>query len=292
MAEGIENKIEMEIKSNESVNEGKTTTGIYIEGSDWNINSNQELIVTNDGRESTTKNIDTGTTNFDDNDEDCPFCRRCCKWFITLLLLLFVVLCIIIFSEFEFMNKGILLSYQSIKILLKFLILAGIVIIYILYIMNAFWCSNTHKYLNGKELVTDIIQYVDHMKKTKPCISFHCECYHMETTTSTSTDSDGNSYTDSYTQKVTTYREKEKFLFTSWIDVSPTLRIASNIAKMKFVKVFILGDKTTKSLYYYRKKSFNDRNRNRDECYDSWVSLDIPGFKGTFIWMFLFRMFI
>ena len=246
----------MKIKRNGSRNEGKTTRGIYIKGTDWNINKNQELIVT-DGL-TTKSNVHRGTTDIKETDSIKLFF----KWFYTGLLLLSLFLGII-----------------SIFTPVPWYIWGALPITYTMYFINAFYYSNTWNYLNAKQSTSNIIKYVKGVKMVKPYIGFTCDCYHYESRTQTKTDSDGRSYTESYEEKVTTYRGKEKFNSTSWKDVSPTLRIASNIAKMKFVKTFTLGNELTKALYHSQKSAFDDRYRNKDTRYASGIEYEIYGFR-------------
>ena len=260
MAEGIENKMEMEIKVNEpgnaTQNEGETTTGIYIKGTDWNIDNNQELIGMNG---STLKpNVDMGTTDNTDTDGVKFFF----KWFYTTLLIVSLILGLI-----------------SLTPALPWFVWGALPLTYAMYITNAFCYSNTWKYLNAKQSTTDIIKYVNDIKTVKPYIGFWCDCYHNEKRTRTKRDSDGNEYTETYEEKVTTYRGKEEFDFTSWNDVSPTLRIASDIAKMTFETTFTLGDEETKRLYYNQKAAFDDENRKKDKEYSSGITYEINGFK-------------
>ena len=231
MAEGIENEIEMEINVNEPLNatqnEGETTTGIYIKGSDWNINDNQELISI-DGL-TPKSDVDMGTTDNTDTDG----VKVVCKWFCTTLLIVSLVLGII-----------------SLTPALPWFFGIPFLVIYILYLINAFCCSNTWRYLNAQQSPTNIIKYVNDIKTVKPYIGFWCECYHYEKRRRTKKDRNGKRHTETHTVKVTTYRGYEAFNFTSWNDVSPTLSIASDIAKMTFETTFTLGDEETKRLYY------------------------------------------
>ncbi len=51
---------------------------------------------------------------------------------------------------------------------------------YIPYIIEVF-CSSTFRYLWNKKKGERIYDYVIDIKKTKPVLSFWCECFHYET---------------------------------------------------------------------------------------------------------------
>ena len=268
MTEGIENKMEMEIKVNDPGNEGKTTTGIYIKGSDIKITSEQELIL-NYG-EKPTKNHSIGITDIKD-DTPGDDRRRCCHWFLTLLLM--TALGYAVYAIINLAVIGITIA------------LFGFVLLYMIYLVNTLKHSNTAKYLNTKKSTTDIIQYMDTLKNKKPSILFHGHAYHMETAEHSYTDSDGNTQWEKSTYSVTTYKGSQEFNFTSWNDGSPTLNISSNMAKIKFDKIFTLGDEKTQHLYHEQKRIFDSKNRKKDKRYRSWVTYNISGFQGRFIYI-------
>ena len=86
-------------------------------------------------------------------------------------------------------------------------------------------CSDTHKYVSNFLKEGTLHQHISTMCNTRPSITWSLECYHYETRyrTVSSTDSNGHTTyrTESYQERVVTYRDSLVYEFSQWRDVSP-----------------------------------------------------------------------
>ena len=159
------------------------------------------------------------------------------------------------------------------------------IIVYITYIIME-QCSSTAKYLRNKSSNEGIYPKMSKYFSTPPKILFHCECYHYETTTYTSTDSEGNTTTETRTERVVTYSENLDFIYYSVRDVSglfylncddeATIRNKSYI-KLELIEEINFADAITYMDYSVLKNDFCERNRNKDEYFDFVETRTIPG---------------
>ena len=123
------------------------------------------------------------------------------------------------------------------------------------------------------------------MYSSLPKILFKCECYHYEQVEYTVRDSDGNTHTETYTEKVVTHRETYSFPYYSFQDVSGLFIL--NQEKMKnavFIKLELdkeinFADNISYYDYLMQKQRFYIRNKNRDTDLDMWEIREIQDFK-------------
>ena len=157
---------------------------------------------------------------------------------------------------------------------------------YMLYIILEF-CSVSAKYLCNKNSNQGMYEKMGMHFMTPPAIEFHCECYHYETVTITTADSEGNSHSSTTTQKVTTYKETYSMPYYSARDVSGLFLLNCDKAyaqskyyiKLELVEEINFADAISVYDYEREKSAFWRRNRFRDAHFDFRESRTIPRMK-------------
>jgi len=130
--------------------------------------------------------------------------------------------------------------------------------------------------------------YIQKMHEVPPEIVMTVECYHYERTTHY-TDANGNQQsrteTGKGTKKVTTFVDRDKFSFRSWVDVSkremPPLGDASLI-RVKIDPCILFGDQETEDDYTRQKSEMIARNQHRDDHTKYSSKRQIPGLQERF----------
>ena len=128
--------------------------------------------------------------------------------------------------------------------------------------------------------------YIQNMHQIAPRISMIVECYHFEMSTRDVyyTDANGNrqSRTETYTEKVVTFKDHDEFSFGSWVDVSkremPALSTVS-LTRVRIDPQVLFGDQETADDYERQATAMIERNRHRDAFTDFSASREIPGLK-------------
>ena len=128
--------------------------------------------------------------------------------------------------------------------------------------------------------------YIQNMHQVAPRISMIVECYHFEMRTRDVyyTDANGNrqSRTETYTEKVVTFKDHDEFSFGSWVDVSkrqmPALSTVS-LTRVRIDPYVLFGDQETADDYERQATAMIERNRHRDAFTDFSASREIPGLK-------------
>lgn len=163
-----------------------------------------------------------------------------------------------------------------------FFVIFGLV--YLIYIILEF-CSPTSRYLCNKNSSQGIYEQMSKYFKTLPVINWTCECYHYETRTYTTTDSDGNVSTHTTTEKVVTCRGSQDMSYYSSRDVSGIFLLncdEANINKKQYIKLELtdqidFADSATVTDYQIQKQAFISAYQNRDVHFDYWENRYIPG---------------
>ena len=146
-------------------------------------------------------------------------------------------------------------------------------------------CSPTSTYLCNKNSDEGMNQKMIRFFRTPPQIKFYGECYHFETRTETSTDSDGNTTTRTVTEKVVTHSETYYLPYYSVRDVSGLFYLNCGKALLEnkcYIKLQLrqeinFADVISIMDYENEKTSFNNRNIGRDMYYSFYESRYIPG---------------
>jgi len=178
-------------------------------------------------------------------------------------------LCFFIYSEFFSVNPQEILGGR-----------VSLGVCYGLYFIEAFFVSTTPRYLWNQTDPEGIDVYVDRVKCVPPQVVFHVECYHYETHYRTVTDSNGNTRTESYTEKVVTHRASENLQFSTWNDVSGELKGVGTEYRMtrcRFKKSYMFADERSRDAYEYQWDYFKKTN-NRDTHMDAWIHFHINGY--------------
>ena len=170
------------------------------------------------------------------------------------------------------------------------------------YVIHSF-ALPTFRYLWNLNPVEDVVTYVRQLRAAPPQIGFTCECYHMETRTRQVTeayteysqqyDSLSRSYrsvpvtkyrtrTETYQERVVTYRGNEAFLYSRWEDVSPQL--TPDIYKYQATRIDLslrveCGDQETWNRYLDAKHRFIDSHKRRDRSFDFHEYKRVDGFR-------------
>ena len=131
--------------------------------------------------------------------------------------------------------------------------------------------------------------YIQNMQQVAPRIGMVVECYHFETRTRvvdyTHTNGNRRSRTETYTERVVTFVDCDKFSFGSWVDVSkremPSLSTVS-LTRVRIDPQVLFGDQETADDYERQAVAMIERNRHRDAFTNFSASREIPGLKKRF----------
>ena len=197
----------------------------------------------------------------------------CCKnkelcftifgWIFQLLTWTFLIISLLLYKVYLFVFLGLF---------------------YLIYIILEFCCP-TSRYLCNKSTSEGIYQKMGIYYRTNPVIEWSCECYHYETYTYTSTDSQGNVVTHNDTRRVVTYSERRTMRYYSSRDVSGPFVLNCDEAQIKrkyYIKLELsdnidFADALTVTDYQIQKNNFIAENQNRDAHFDFWEKRYIPG---------------
>jgi len=148
------------------------------------------------------------------------------------------------------------------------------------YIESA--CSSTRQYLSGMTNPQGIHGHIHSVRSSPPILCFHVVCYHYETITTVSRDSNGRENVSTRTEKRVTHRESEHFIYDCWDDVSGILIGVGDLyrlTRIRFHKTYVFADEHTQYAWEGQARAIQDRNRCRDTHMDFWHCLDIPGYE-------------
>ena len=143
---------------------------------------------------------------------------------------------------------------------------------YIIYVIFQFH-SDTFAYLRHKKNDVNLYNKMKQLFTTPPKIKFVCECYHYETRTYTSYDSDGNESSSTITEKVVTKEEFKFFEYYSSRDVSGLFNLnydESSVIDKCFIKL-----KLSTQIDFADALTYNDYQREYDELYQRNVGFDV-----------------
>lgn len=104
---------------------------------------------------------------------------------------------------------------------------------YFLDLILSFTINKTFQYLQNIKTDIGLINYLKVLFETAPLIYHKVECYHFEIRYRTVTDSKGNTRTETYSEKVTTYTGSTNFNYISWRDLSGTFMIDDSFLRRR-----------------------------------------------------------
>jgi len=141
-------------------------------------------------------------------------------------------------------------------------------------------CDGTCGYLRNFNENRNAYSVVQSNQLAAPHLGMWCECYHYETRTRSYTDSNGNRKTETYTEKVTTYRGSDTFRYGSWADVSGQLQGLENfgLIRLKMEYSIHFADSDSNRAYDDHYQRFCQANRWRDTHFSSGHTRTVPGF--------------
>ncbi|EDO47296.1 predicted protein [Nematostella vectensis] len=158
------------------------------------------------------------------------------------------------------------------------------ILLYAFYLTECYFAS-TRKYLASILKGENIYEYLERIQKEPPVLSFRATCWHNETKQRNArfTDRGGKTHTrlESFTEKVVTLTDEERFNFQRWEDISviPGDFPSFTLVKVNFTKAYELKNDPTKILFTNLSCGFHARNRHRDKRVDFEEVLSINGFK-------------
>lgn len=158
-----------------------------------------------------------------------------------------------------------------------FPVLAGLYIIYLIECS----CSSTRAFTHNKTTEPDAL--VNAVHGNPPTIYFSIQCYHYETRHRTRTvrDSNGNTRTEHYTERVrvNTHHATQPYHISNWHDASSQwLPPGHSLTKHRFYFAFGFSSPAAASRYNSEKAIFIATN-NRDVHFDFHERRRIAGFK-------------
>ena len=134
-------------------------------------------------------------------------------------------------------------------------------------------------------------QYVRSLLSKKPAIVTSASCYHFETQYRQVpyTDSNGHTQyrTETYEERVTTWRGSHTFQYDYWKDNSDTANIPlpkfGEILRVKLSKEIIFSNHETETAFTEQTNKFINDNRHRDVHIDYDTDFDVAEFRGHMI---------
>jgi len=153
----------------------------------------------------------------------------------------------------------------------------------VLYWIESFCCSASFQYLTGVKDEEGLQDHIRKIKSVPPNIFFTIECYHYETHTYTTTDSNGNTSVNTSTQRVVTYRETQPFRYRVWDDLSGELigvGALYRVTKIRFGKSYVFAEQHTQQCWEAAKNDIQNRNRHRDSHMDFFHGFSLAGYRG------------
>lgn len=125
----------------------------------------------------------------------------------------------------------------------------------------------------------ECLNNIDKAIKSPPEIYWHIECYHYETRTRTVTDSEGNTRTETYQEKVVTHVANTKFRILEWMDESAPIASLFYLQEMMLTRLHTNKDiDFSETAYdrYCREKDEWIRDNSRDVHNDFRENRTIP----------------
>eukprot|EP00435_Cladocopium_sp_Y103_P066354 s177_g28.t1 len=95
----------------------------------------------------------------------------------------------------------------------------GLLVWYVVYLVEALFFNPTAKGLMRLKQTECILDYIDDIKACRPAPEIKAQCYHMETRTRHTTNQDGTTRTETYSERVDTASFTERLMVAHWDDV-------------------------------------------------------------------------
>ena len=186
--------------------------------------------------------------------------RKFCSWTVQILLwicLVWIIMCRLFIDNFH-------ITYLP------------FIIVYTVYLVWNFCCSETIQYLLNTSVSNTIYQLMESLFYTPARIIFKLQGYHNEIR-KTSTNVNGKNNTKTETVRVNTYSETMNFKYMSWRDVSGKFELNISdfkrdpnkaLVKLKLTLEVELAKDGTQTDFDAQKEYFISKNRNKDQFYD------------------------
>ncbi|EGD76692.1 hypothetical protein PTSG_08043 [Salpingoeca rosetta] len=152
--------------------------------------------------------------------------------------------------------------------------------VYLIYFIEC-TCSSTGAFTRNKTMQPELL--VQQVQQSPPNINWFIQCYHYETRHRTRTvrDSNGNTRTEHYTERVrvNTHSARQTYTMPHWRDSSPQwLPPTHSLTKHKFYFGFSFSNASAAQRYNTEKAIFIATN-NRDVHFDFNENRTIAGFR-------------
>jgi len=138
--------------------------------------------------------------------------------------------------------------------------------------------TSTGRFMRNISLVEGLQDYINDVKQKNPVITVSGKTWHFEKRKISAR----GQPTEKYNTKVITGNFHEEFRYNRCLDTSCVVNdnmLGYNIAKVKFTKEWLAGDKRTQDAYDCFVDSFVKMLKTKDKFYEHHVNLDIPSFK-------------
>lgn len=96
----------------------------------------------------------------------------------------------------------------------------GLLVWYVVYLVEALFFNPTAKGLMRLKQTECILDYIDDIKACRPAPEIKAQCYHMETRTRHTTNQDGTTRTETYSERVDTASFTERLMVAQWDDIT------------------------------------------------------------------------
>jgi len=176
---------------------------------------------------------------------------------------------------------------ESIGLLINFIItITALITIYLISNIFMFFFSKTFVLLSNINENNSINQIMNELFKEKPVVNITCSCYHYETRTYTTTDSNGYTTTQTSTVLVQTYVEMKQLNIFSYLDISGIFRLKEtnkSFIRLEMGKEINFNDELTLLDVENIKNDLYVRNRFRDLYISISVNRIIPKMKDYYL---------
>lgn len=155
----------------------------------------------------------------------------------------------------------------------------GIVVaVAVIYLIEA-WFSPFRQYSSNLFNRAKAYEFMTRLGDTRPALSFWIECFHYETRTRVTTDKDGNTQVETYTERVVTHTASEGVHFMGWRNVGQApLLSAVKALRVRLQKQFGFVNQASAAEFQRRFSLFVARE-SCDVHQNYGVSFEIPGFE-------------
>jgi len=153
--------------------------------------------------------------------------------------------------------------------------LIGMMAVFVFIYPWEVWAANSYRYLKQIHTKGNVTRIVNRIKRSKPSVNWHVQCYHYE-----------ERRTEDTTERVrvNTWSATQCFKFDSWFDDSAPLTGMDQfqLTKLKLEKKFVFDNRKTAAEFRRQKDSFKASNR-KDTHQEFSQDLIVPSFESNIL---------